>query len=219
MIASCSPGNGYFFLLARSLFPGASPLDVTVFFAAGFLAAGSFFLPVSFLTVVFFVVPAFFTTAFLRGLLTFTASTTSSSFTPKSSSHFACIEFDPRAVQGVADRLPTLIVHETPIHEDMVLVGVQFQEHALLPEVFAGADIFEVGNIILEDDVSFKGKSQSFGERFLTQVAGAFIEIGGRGFDPAAGIGEAVVVNDQPALVLVNVGVGKDVFVHRCRSA
>jgi hypothetical protein len=66
-----------------------------------------------------------------------------------------------------------------------------------------------VGDIIFEDNIPFEWQAETFRQRLLPQVACAFVEICGGGPDPAAGVGEAVVVDDESALVVVNVRVAK----------
>jgi hypothetical protein len=95
-----------------------------------------------------------------------------------------------------------------------MLVGVQFHVHSLLPEFLTGVDIFQVRYVILENNIAFEGQAQCFSQRLLSQVACALVEIGRRDFDPAAGIGEAVVIENESAFVVVDVGVGEYVLVH-----
>ena len=47
------------------------------------------------------------------------------------------------------------------------------------------------------------GKPNPSARDFCRQIAGAFIEIGRGGFDPATGIGEAVVIEDESAFVVI----------------
>ena len=94
-----------------------------------------------------------------------------------------------------------------------MLIGVQFNVKSLAPEFLTRADVFQACDIIFEDDVTFERKSQCFGKGFLPQVASGFVEIRGGGFDPAFGIGEAIVIEDESAFVVVDVGVGEDVSV------
>ena len=83
----------------------------------------------------------------------------------------------------------------------MVLVRAQLHEQATFPQLTARADVFQVGDVIFEDDVAIERQIQAFSQGALAQVAGGFVHVGGGGFDPTAGLGEFVVVEDQSALV------------------
>src|SRR3990172_4502207 len=101
----------------------------------------------------------------------------------------------------------------------MMLVRAQLNVHSLLPEFLTRADVFQMSNVILENDVTFKWQAKPFRKGFLPQVTGSFIEIRSGSLDPAACVGEAVVIDDESALVVEDVGIGEDVFIHAAIGA
>ncbi len=143
----------------------------TIFLVADFTANLDLPLTVFFVSFTAFF-DAVFATAFFRGFLTFTSSTTSSSSSqtfPPISLH----ELDTRAVQGDINIVPLFVIYKTPIHEDVMLVGVQFKIQSLLPEFLTRADVLQVGDIILEDDIAFKRQAQCLQPEISAQVASA----------------------------------------------
>ena len=60
-------------------------------------------------------------------------------------------------------------------------------------------------DVILEDGIAFARQTQRFAQGFLNQLSGVFIQRGGGGFDPAAGIGEFIMIDDQAAFIAESV--------------
>src|ERR1043165_8967580 len=74
---------------------------------------------------------------------------------------------DTRTVQLVVNGPPSVIIHKTPVHEHVMLVGAQFEIHPLFPELFAGTNVVEMGHVIPENDIALGGKPQGFRKRCL----------------------------------------------------
>ena len=99
----------------------------------------------------------------------------------------------------------------------MALIGVQVEGKALLGQIIAPAQIFQAGERVApgQDGGRSCAQAKTLLERLLTLLACALVGVGSRVMQRPTGRAVAVVVDDESALVVLAVGVSKDVFVHR----
>jgi len=69
-----------------------------------------------------------------------------------------------RTVESDINVAPPFVVSKSPIHENVVLVGMQFDIQSVLPEFLTGTDVFEMRNVVFENNVPLKRQARPLPE-------------------------------------------------------
>ena len=126
--------------------------------------------------------------------------------------------FPVQPFKDLAPGVLIVIAHFIDVIESIVFIGMQAHEEPFAADLFAGADVVQAADVVMEHDEVFRIRmeAEAFGKGGGGHDLGVTLLAGeGDGiFDKAFRVAVAVVVKHQGVVILTVVGVGEYVFIH-----